>query len=153
MPAAPAEAEDLSSAHREISATTIAQYRAMATSYHQGWNHDVTQNIQALLAAIPGVPPYRILDLGCGRGVTSGPFATSATWPAGQRQRLCGGRSLLPTARQAAVPAAVARNTLAQVSIARSTQPSLKARRVVRTWCDACDGSHPQVRTRIGLQT
>jgi SAM-dependent methyltransferase len=61
--------QNLSAAHREISASTIGRYRAMATSYREGtWNHDVSQNIQALLAAIAGVPPYRILDLGCGPG-------------------------------------------------------------------------------------
>jgi SAM-dependent methyltransferase len=55
-----------SAAHRQISASTIGQYRAMATPYRDGtWNHDVSQNIQALLAAIAGAPPYRLLDLGC----------------------------------------------------------------------------------------
>src|SRR5687768_3229460 len=58
-----------SAAHRQISASTIGQYRAMATPYRDGtWNHDVSQNIEALLAAIAGVSPYRILDLGCGPG-------------------------------------------------------------------------------------
>ncbi|MGH2618582.1 MAG: SAM-dependent methyltransferase, partial [Thermomicrobiales bacterium] len=41
----------------------------MATPYRDGtWNHDVSQNIQAMLSAITGAPPYRILDLGCGPG-------------------------------------------------------------------------------------
>ncbi len=31
-------------------------------------DHDVSQNINALLAAIEGTPPFRILDLGCGPG-------------------------------------------------------------------------------------
>src|SRR5918996_338245 len=61
--------QNQSSAHRQISASTIGQYRAMATPYRDGtWNHDVSQNIQALLAALAGAPPYRILDLGCGPG-------------------------------------------------------------------------------------
>jgi trans-aconitate methyltransferase len=61
--------QNLSAAHRQISASTIRRYRAMATSYREGtWNHDVSQNIQALLAAIAGPAPYRILDLGCGPG-------------------------------------------------------------------------------------
>ena len=69
MPADAAAAEDPSSAHRQISATTVGQYSAMATWYRQGtWNHDVSQNIQTLLAAVTGPPPYRILDLGCGPG-------------------------------------------------------------------------------------
>jgi SAM-dependent methyltransferase len=59
----------LSAADRQISASTIGQYRAMAAPYRDGtWNHDVSQNIQALLAAIAGSPPHRILDLGCGPG-------------------------------------------------------------------------------------
>jgi trans-aconitate methyltransferase len=61
--------QNLSAAHRQISASTIERYRAMATPYRDGtWNHDVSQNIEALLAAIAGTPPYRILDLGCGPG-------------------------------------------------------------------------------------
>ena len=61
--------QNLSAAHRQISASTIERYRAMATPYRDGtWNHDVSQNIQALLAAIAGAAPYRILDLGCGPG-------------------------------------------------------------------------------------
>jgi SAM-dependent methyltransferase len=61
--------QNLPAAHRQISAATIGRYRAMATPYRDGtWNHDVSQNIQALIAAITGAPPYRILDLGCGPG-------------------------------------------------------------------------------------
>jgi SAM-dependent methyltransferase len=61
--------QNLSAAHGQISASTIGQYRAMAIPYRDGtWNHDVSQNIQALLTAIAGAPPYRILDLGCGPG-------------------------------------------------------------------------------------
>ena len=61
--------QNLSAADRQISASTIGRYRAMATPYRDGtWDHDVSQNIQTLLAAIAGAPPYRILDLGCGPG-------------------------------------------------------------------------------------
>jgi SAM-dependent methyltransferase len=61
--------QDLSATHRQTSASTIGHYSSMAASYRDGtWNHDVGQNIQALLAAIAGPPPYRILDLGCGPG-------------------------------------------------------------------------------------
>src|SRR5512134_3671209 len=61
--------QNMSAAQHQISASTIGQYRAMAAPYRDGtWNHDVSQNIQALLAAIPGPAPYRILDLGCGPG-------------------------------------------------------------------------------------
>ena len=61
--------QNLSAADRQISASTIGQYRSMATPYRDAtWNHDVSQNIQALIAVIAGAPPYRILDLGCGPG-------------------------------------------------------------------------------------
>ncbi len=54
---------------RDISAGTIAHYQRFADAYRDGtWNHDVSQNIAALLDAIGGAPPSRILDLGCGPG-------------------------------------------------------------------------------------
>ena len=65
--------QNLSAAHRQISASTIGRYRAMATPYRDGtWNHDASHNIQALLAAVAGVRPYRILDLGCGTSRATG---------------------------------------------------------------------------------
>jgi len=54
---------------RQISARTLAYYRRFAEAYREGTrDHDVRQNIGALLAAIGGRPPLRILDLGCGPG-------------------------------------------------------------------------------------
>jgi SAM-dependent methyltransferase len=54
---------------RRISSGTIAHYRSFADAYRRGtWQHDVSQNIAALLEAIGGAPPLRILDLGCGPG-------------------------------------------------------------------------------------
>jgi SAM-dependent methyltransferase len=54
---------------RRISSGTIAHYRSFAEAYREGtWQHDVSQNIAALLDAIGGAPPVRILDLGCGPG-------------------------------------------------------------------------------------
>lgn len=47
---------------------TIAQYQAEADSFKAGtWDHDVSQNRDALLAALPK-NPGKILDLGCGPG-------------------------------------------------------------------------------------
>lgn len=52
-----------------VSARTIAHYRRFADAYRAGtWDHDVRQNIAALLDAVTGAPPFRILDLGCGPG-------------------------------------------------------------------------------------
>jgi SAM-dependent methyltransferase len=54
---------------RRISIGTITHYRSFAQAYRRGtWHHDVSQNVAALLDAIEGAPPYRILDLGCGPG-------------------------------------------------------------------------------------
>jgi SAM-dependent methyltransferase len=47
---------------------TIAEYQATAQSFREGtWNHDVSQNRNALVAAMPK-NPGKILDLGCGPG-------------------------------------------------------------------------------------
>jgi SAM-dependent methyltransferase len=47
---------------------TIAEYQTTAESFREGtWEHDVSQNRQALVAAMPSYPG-RILDLGCGPG-------------------------------------------------------------------------------------
>ena len=48
---------------------TLAHYDASAAAFRDGtWDHDVTQNVAALLDAIEGRPPWTILDLGCGPG-------------------------------------------------------------------------------------
>jgi SAM-dependent methyltransferase len=52
-----------------ISSRTLAQYDASAESFWEGTrDHDVSQNIAALLGAIEGSPPFTILDFGCGPG-------------------------------------------------------------------------------------
>lgn len=54
---------------RRLSDITIAHYERSAESYRDGTrDHDVSQNTAALLDAIEGDPPHRILDLGCGPG-------------------------------------------------------------------------------------
>lgn len=61
----PTEAERL----RRFSETTIAHYDREAMAYWDGTrDHDVSQNYAALLGAIEGLPPYAILDFGCGPG-------------------------------------------------------------------------------------
>lgn len=52
-----------------IAARTLESYEQRAESFWEGTrDHDVSQNIRALLRHIEGVPPYAILDLGCGPG-------------------------------------------------------------------------------------
>lgn len=53
----------------EITAHTVAHYDQAAASFWEGTkDHDVSQNIEAMLRHIKGQPPYRILDFGCGPG-------------------------------------------------------------------------------------
>ncbi len=52
-----------------ITAATLGHYESRAQDYWEGTrDHDVQQNIDAMLAHIEGVPPYTILDFGCGPG-------------------------------------------------------------------------------------
>ncbi|MDH5256186.1 MAG: class I SAM-dependent methyltransferase [Gammaproteobacteria bacterium] len=52
-----------------FSRRTLEHYDRSAESFRAGTrDHDVSQNIEALLGAIAGEPPFAILDLGCGPG-------------------------------------------------------------------------------------
>ena len=62
MPLTP---EDL----RRIAARTLAHYDQNAQAYWEGTrDHDVSQNIGALLRYIEAPPPFELLDCGCGPG-------------------------------------------------------------------------------------
>lgn len=62
MPLTP---EDL----QHIATRTLAHYDQHAQDFWQGTrDHDVSQNVEALLQAIEAAPPYELLDLGCGPG-------------------------------------------------------------------------------------
>ena len=53
----------------KITGLTLEYYNRRAEDFWQGTrNHDVTQNIEALLQSIRGEPPFTILDFGCGPG-------------------------------------------------------------------------------------
>ena len=53
----------------EIAARTIQHYDQHAEEFREGTrDHDVSQNIAALLRHIEGEPPFTILDFGCGPG-------------------------------------------------------------------------------------
>ena len=53
----------------ETSIRTLGHYQRNAEGFWEGTrDHDVTQNIAALLGAIEGPGPHTILDLGCGPG-------------------------------------------------------------------------------------
>jgi SAM-dependent methyltransferase len=52
-----------------VSARTLAHYEANASSFWEGTRgHDVSQNYAALLGNIEAVPPFKLLDFGCGPG-------------------------------------------------------------------------------------
>lgn len=53
----------------DIAERTVSHYNRSAEAFLAGTrDHDVSQNIAALLQHIEGAPPFRILDLGCGPG-------------------------------------------------------------------------------------
>ncbi|MBI4293649.1 MAG: class I SAM-dependent methyltransferase [Betaproteobacteria bacterium] len=59
------ESQDL----QQISAITLEYYDKRAQEFEQGTrDHDVSQNIAALLRHIQGESPFTILDFGCGPG-------------------------------------------------------------------------------------
>lgn len=52
-----------------VTNTTISHYEQRAPQFWEGTkDHDVSQNVEALLRHLPGEPPLSILDLGCGPG-------------------------------------------------------------------------------------
>lgn len=54
---------------RAVVEGTLEHYRRSAEAFRDGTrDHDVSQNIAALLRHIQAAPPLRILDLGCGPG-------------------------------------------------------------------------------------
>ncbi len=53
----------------KIAALTLKHYNEHAEEFREGTrDHDVSQNIKALLQHIEGDPPFTILDFGCGPG-------------------------------------------------------------------------------------
>ena len=58
-----------SQALADIADRTLGHYNRSAEDFREGTrDHDVSQNIAALLDHINGQPPYTILDFGCGPG-------------------------------------------------------------------------------------
>ncbi len=52
-----------------VSVRTLSHYESSAEAFAEATrDHDVSQNYAALLGAIEGSPPFRILDVGCGPG-------------------------------------------------------------------------------------
>jgi SAM-dependent methyltransferase len=69
---------------RDAARTTIAHYDRSAQAFWDATrDHDVSQNRDALLAAIEGMPPFDILDFGCGPGRDLACFAALGHWAVG----------------------------------------------------------------------
>jgi SAM-dependent methyltransferase len=82
-----------------ITAETLSYYNRQAEDFHAGTrDHDVSQNIDALLRAIPGEPPFTILDFGCGPGRDLQVFRQRGHRPVG----LDGAETFVTMARAAA---------------------------------------------------
>ena len=63
---------------------TLGHYTANADRFWQGTrDHDVAQNIDALLSAITDPPPWQILEFGCGPGRDLKTFAERGHVPVG----------------------------------------------------------------------
>jgi SAM-dependent methyltransferase len=59
-----------------IARRTLEHYCERADDFRAGTrDHDVSQNVDALLSHLDGEPPFRILDLGCGPGRDLATFA------------------------------------------------------------------------------
>ncbi|MGN2433121.1 class I SAM-dependent methyltransferase [Pseudomonas syringae] len=53
----------------QITSATLGHYNSVADDFREGTrDHDVSQNIDALLRHIEGPAPWQILDFGCGPG-------------------------------------------------------------------------------------
>jgi SAM-dependent methyltransferase len=66
------------------STRTLHHYEANADSFWEGTrDHDVSQNIDALLSAIAEPPPLRILEFGCGPGRDLKTFVARGHQPIG----------------------------------------------------------------------
>ena len=69
---------------RQITERTLEHYEDTAERFFEGTrDHDVSQNMEALLDAIEAQAPYRILDLGCGPGRDLKAFAALGHQPVG----------------------------------------------------------------------
>ena len=69
---------------QDISRTTLAHYDSRAKSFWEGTrDHDVSQNVEALLLELQVPPPARILDFGCGPGRDLADFCRRGHQPIG----------------------------------------------------------------------
>jgi SAM-dependent methyltransferase len=69
---------------QDVTARTLAYYAGRAEAFREGTrDHDVSQNIAALLDRIEADPPFAILDFGCGPGRDLATFSRLGHRPTG----------------------------------------------------------------------
>ena len=69
---------------QSLTGPTIQSYEERAESFWEGTrDHDVSQNVDALLGALNGDGPHRILDFGCGPGRDLADFKRRGHIPTG----------------------------------------------------------------------
>src|ERR1700676_5654283 len=69
---------------QKIARLTLEHYNQRAEEFWEGTrDHNVSQNIEALLRHIEGEPPFTILDFGCAPGRDLKAFATLGHQPIG----------------------------------------------------------------------
>jgi SAM-dependent methyltransferase len=69
---------------RRISQVTLGHYDRSADRFWEGTkDHDVEQNVAALLRHVEGTPPFAILDFGCGPGRDLATFRALGHQPVG----------------------------------------------------------------------
>jgi SAM-dependent methyltransferase len=67
-----------------LTRSTVSHYQQHAEDFREGTkNHDVSQNVEALLRHLPGPSKQRILDLGCGPGRDLATFVARGHVPVG----------------------------------------------------------------------
>ncbi len=82
----------------DVTAATLQDYDSKAAAFRAGTQeHDVRQNIDALLRHIQGRAPFRILDFGCGPGRDLAAFLRLGHQPVG----LDGSKEFVAMAREA----------------------------------------------------
>lgn len=85
MPEPPAPLVDLTSAELStVAHSTVSHYQQHAEDFREGTkDHDVSQNVNALLRHLPNASGQRILDLGCGPGRDLATFVEHGHEPVG----------------------------------------------------------------------
>lgn len=67
-----------------LARSTVSHYQQRAEDFREGTkDHDVSQNVEALLRSLPGPAPQRILDFGCGPGRDLRTFVSLGHSPVG----------------------------------------------------------------------